>query len=289
MPFSVGIILLPPATKLGQGYVFTGVCDSVHRGGLPQCMLGYHPTPLKSRCPPRGRHPPGVDTPQEQTPLGADTYQEQTPPGSRHPPEADTPQEQTPPRVDIPQPPPGADNPHPREQTPPRSRPPGSSLGLCPRGSSPLIITSPSCFIHYIHSDHVISLSTLVQFNPNNLAHILVRLFKQECIPLGCVPSKAVAVYPRGSVSVHAGIPTSPPPPWDHAPLPPGPCTPWDQTLRTMHPPRADLPPCGQTDTCKNITFATSLRTVTMDIGCLFIMFIQNKKTCHDYHHFEIY
>ena len=26
-------VLLPPATKLGQGYVFTGVCDSVHRGG----------------------------------------------------------------------------------------------------------------------------------------------------------------------------------------------------------------------------------------------------------------
>ena len=24
---------LPPATKLGQGYVFTGVCDSVHGGG----------------------------------------------------------------------------------------------------------------------------------------------------------------------------------------------------------------------------------------------------------------
>ena len=24
--------LLPPATKLGQGNVFTGVCDSVHRG-----------------------------------------------------------------------------------------------------------------------------------------------------------------------------------------------------------------------------------------------------------------
>ena len=28
--------LLPPATKLGQGYVFTGVCDSVHRGA---CMV----------------------------------------------------------------------------------------------------------------------------------------------------------------------------------------------------------------------------------------------------------
>ena len=24
---------LPPATKLGQGYIFTDVCDSVHRGG----------------------------------------------------------------------------------------------------------------------------------------------------------------------------------------------------------------------------------------------------------------
>ena len=28
-------------------------------------------------------------------------------------------------------------------------------------------------------------------------------------------------------------------------------------------------PPCGQTDACKNITFATSLRTVNMDITCL--------------------
>ena len=27
------IMLLPPATKLGQGYIFTGVCDSVHGGG----------------------------------------------------------------------------------------------------------------------------------------------------------------------------------------------------------------------------------------------------------------
>ena len=38
--------LLPPATKLGQGNIFTGVCDSVHRGeGLSQCMMGYHPHP----------------------------------------------------------------------------------------------------------------------------------------------------------------------------------------------------------------------------------------------------
>ena len=29
------VALLPPATKLGQGYIFTGVYDSVHRGGVP--------------------------------------------------------------------------------------------------------------------------------------------------------------------------------------------------------------------------------------------------------------
>ena len=61
-----GTDLLPPTTKLGQGNVFTGICDSVHKGGLPQCMLGYHPpaadppqagTPPWSR-PPRSRHPP---------------------------------------------------------------------------------------------------------------------------------------------------------------------------------------------------------------------------------------
>ena len=29
-----GVLFLPPATKLGQGYIFTGVCDSVNRGCL---------------------------------------------------------------------------------------------------------------------------------------------------------------------------------------------------------------------------------------------------------------
>ena len=43
--------------KLGQGNVFTDVCDSVHRGGLPQCILGY---------PPRDHAPP----PREQSMLG---------------------------------------------------------------------------------------------------------------------------------------------------------------------------------------------------------------------------
>ena len=62
-------------------FLHLSVIHSVHMGGLPQCMLGYH-------HPPRSRHPPGADTPPEQTPP------EQTPhSGSRHPP----PQEQTPP------------------------------------------------------------------------------------------------------------------------------------------------------------------------------------------------
>ena len=29
----VAVVYLPPATKLGQGYIFTGVCHSVYRGG----------------------------------------------------------------------------------------------------------------------------------------------------------------------------------------------------------------------------------------------------------------
>ena len=73
-PLSLSKYLLPPATKLGQGYVFTGVCDSVHRGGV--CLSACWDT----------------HTPWEQTalPQGADTPQEQTPPWSK-PPRADTP------------------------------------------------------------------------------------------------------------------------------------------------------------------------------------------------------
>ena len=59
-------IFLLPATKLGQGYVFTSVCDFVHRGlGLPHCMLGYTPGPeagtptlLGPGTPPGSRDPP---------------------------------------------------------------------------------------------------------------------------------------------------------------------------------------------------------------------------------------
>ena len=54
---------LPPATKLGQGYVFTGVCDSVHRGvclsacwdTTPREQTPPEQTPPRSRTPPRRR------------------------------------------------------------------------------------------------------------------------------------------------------------------------------------------------------------------------------------------
>ena len=56
---------LPPATKLGQGYVFTRVCDSVHRGVcLSACWDSTHT--------PRAGNPPGADTPRSRHPLGAD-------------------------------------------------------------------------------------------------------------------------------------------------------------------------------------------------------------------------
>ena len=72
---------------------------SVHMGG--EYLTRYTPRDQV--------HPPGADTPQEQTLPGADTPLEQTPP--KQPPlGADTPKVATPPW----------------EQTPPKSRPPGS-------------------------------------------------------------------------------------------------------------------------------------------------------------------
>ena len=50
--------------SLGQGNAFTPVCDSVYRGVLPHCMLGYTP---------QGRHPPG------RPPLGRHLPSGQTP------------------------------------------------------------------------------------------------------------------------------------------------------------------------------------------------------------------
>ena len=46
------IIITARKRSLGQGNIFAPVCHSVHRGGLPQCILGYQYTP-----------PTGADTP----------------------------------------------------------------------------------------------------------------------------------------------------------------------------------------------------------------------------------
>ena len=49
------VIYLPPATKLGQGYIFTGVCHSVNMGGV--CSGGSAPRGVSA--------PGGVSAPRE--------------------------------------------------------------------------------------------------------------------------------------------------------------------------------------------------------------------------------
>ena len=65
-------------------FLQVSVIHSVHRGGggLPQCMLGYHPPRIRHHPPRPGRHPPRT----RQTPPG----QADTPPGPGRP-LADTP------------------------------------------------------------------------------------------------------------------------------------------------------------------------------------------------------
>ena len=64
-------LLLLPATKLGQGNVFTGVCDSVNRGSASvHAGIADPPeagTPPGSR-PPGSRHLPPTGTPRADTP-----------------------------------------------------------------------------------------------------------------------------------------------------------------------------------------------------------------------------
>ena len=64
------VYLYRPQRSCGQGYVFTRVCDSVHRGGSPG----------------RGNPPGQGESPREQTP-----QQGEPPPGSRPPPRKHTP------------------------------------------------------------------------------------------------------------------------------------------------------------------------------------------------------
>ena len=71
---TTNLSFLPPANEVCEGYVFTPVCYSVHRGGcLRQCMLRHA----------HGQTPPWVETP-GQTSLGQTLY-------GRHPlPRSDT-------------------------------------------------------------------------------------------------------------------------------------------------------------------------------------------------------
>ena len=87
---------------------------------------------------------------------------------------------------------------------------------------------------------------------------------EQECIPVGCVPSAAVAISP-GGVCLSACWDTTTTPPGADPPGPgtPGSRPPQEQTAPgTRHLPGPGTPPGGQTHACENITFATSLRTV---------------------------
>ena len=89
---TVTYTFLPPAMKLGQGYVFTGICHSVNRGGVPD------------QVPPGTRYtPPGT----RYTPPGPGTPPNQVPPWTRYtPPRPGTPQDQVhPPDQEHPPPP----------------------------------------------------------------------------------------------------------------------------------------------------------------------------------------
>ena len=167
--------LLPAATKLGQGNIFTSVCQEFCLGGcLPQCMLGYTP-PLRA----------GADTPQEQTPL-----QDQTPPQSRHAPKGRPPaksrhpQTRHPPRPDTPQ----EQTPAHQEQTPPKRRPPQEQTHPQsrhpPRADTPLRADTPpphtvnvrpvrillECilvFRKYYHEKYIWVISWTITLNPS--------------------------------------------------------------------------------------------------------------------------
>ena len=52
------VSLLPPATKLGQGNIFTVVCDSVHGGGSVSVHAGIPPPPRTRQAPPGTRQTP---------------------------------------------------------------------------------------------------------------------------------------------------------------------------------------------------------------------------------------
>ena len=62
------VVLLPPATKLGQGYVFTCVCDSVHGGVWPIACWDTPPLNQRQAPLPRDQAPRQSRLPWDQAP-----------------------------------------------------------------------------------------------------------------------------------------------------------------------------------------------------------------------------
>ena len=125
------IPFLPPAMKLGQGYVFKGVCDSVHRGGVPDQVpprpARYIPPPPGTRYtpwtrhPPRTRYPPGPGMPPRTRHTTPQTRY--TPPRTRHTPQTRyTPQTRNILPQDQVHPPPPRPGTAPTDQVPPWCR-----------------------------------------------------------------------------------------------------------------------------------------------------------------------
>ena len=79
------------------------------------------------------------------------------------------------------------------------------------------------------------------------------------CTPLPCMPPCHapchVCPLPHMPPTMHAPLPCTPPPCTPPAMHTPPPCTPLP-CMPPCHAPPGMHPPCGQTDTCKNITFA---------------------------------
>ena len=97
----VRVVFLPPATKLGQGYVFTTVCDSVHGGGYLTWSGGcaWSGGVYLVRYPPQNQvhpldqvHSPGPGTPPRD---------QVHPPGTRYPPGPGTPDQVHPPQDQV--------------------------------------------------------------------------------------------------------------------------------------------------------------------------------------------
>ena len=82
-----------PQRSCGQGNIFTPVCHSVHRGGgLPQCMLGCHPSGRRHHPPLCQGDPPAKETPRKEAPPAKETP----------PPEGGIPRKETPREGDLP-------------------------------------------------------------------------------------------------------------------------------------------------------------------------------------------